>query len=66
MENPAHAGVAVFCEIAINGVLAYFFYTYAWKNPDLARHPDCWAVDNDDNGFPGKLTDDYKNVSIQF
>ena len=50
MENPAHVGCSVFCEIVVNGVMAYFFYVYAWKNPDLAKHGDCWAGDGNDNG----------------
>ena len=35
-ENPMHMGIHAVLSIIVNGVMAYFFYTYGWKNPDLA------------------------------
>ena len=51
-QNPVHAGSAACCNIIFNGVMAYFFYTYAWANPDLAKHGACWANDGTDYGTP--------------
>ena len=49
--------------LVINGVLAYFFYQYAYRNPDLAEHGSCWAADGEDNGSPVKFMQWDINVS---
>ena len=42
-ENSMHVAISAVFNLIVNGVMAYFFYTYGWKNPDLAEHDDCWA-----------------------
>ena len=39
--NPKAQGVQGGGNIIINGVLAYFFYVYAFDNPD---GNECWAI----------------------
>ena len=35
-ENSMHVAISAVFNLIVNGVMAYFFYTYGWKNPDLA------------------------------
>ena len=65
-ENPTHAMGSACCNIVINGVLCYFMYTYAYKNPDLAEHGNCWANDDTDYGTLTNLMNDRKNISKEF
>ena len=51
------------CSLVIHGVLAYFFYTYGFANPDNTA---CWS---DVNGFylPALVDQgDYINVTPRF
>ena len=61
-QNPkAHASTGG-CNLIINGVLAYFFYTYAYNNPDSG---ECWAMEGQDTPKTS-ATAGYINVSEQF
>ena len=51
--------------IVCSGIMAYFFYKYGWKNPDLENTGTCWAKDGQDVGtaidIPG--SSGYEEVS---
>ena len=55
-------GTAGGCNLIINGVLAYFFYTYAYDNPDQGQ---CWASDSSNTASAIELPG-YTEVSGQF
>ena len=47
--------------------LGYFFYIYAFDNPDLVRSGvDCYARQNDDIGYPASFGNEYVNVTSKF
>ena len=39
--NPTTQGKLGSCNLLISSILVYFFYTYAYNNPDGAQ---CWAI----------------------
>ena len=62
MNDPNKAGQAGAGNLIVNGVLAYFFYTYAFNNPDAG---ECWAIST--SQVPKAVeTAGYKHVSAQF
>ena len=61
-RNKKANGAGGACNLLINGVLAYFFYQYAYKNPDQGQ---CWATDENHVASPVELPG-YTNVSQQF
>ena len=46
-DKRSHVITTALTGLIINGVLVYFFYIYYNKNPDLAKHGDCWADSSD-------------------
>ena len=62
-NNPTHVAISAVFNLCINGVLCYFFYQYAYKNPDLAEHGNCWAADDEDGGSLVKIGKFDNNVS---
>ena len=48
MNNPKAQGQMGAGNLIVNGVLAYFFYTYAFSNPDAGT---CWAKAGDTVGY---------------
>ena len=75
-DNPQAAGGMGCYNLLCNGILAYFFYTYAYNNPDAATQGQCFASDSSDTPFdmtPDSITGavptpsaDYANVGAQF
>ena len=61
-EDPKVHGTSAACSLIFNGVLCYFFYTYAYNNPDAG---ECWAIDGVDTPKTTE-TAGYTNVSNQF
>ncbi len=55
-------GGAGVCNLLINGILAYFFYQYAYANEDVG---ECWATAGSTTPV-GVETAGYKNVTAQF
>ena len=52
--------------IVVNSVYAYFFFTYGWNNPDIAKNGSCWATNANSIGSSVELDDRYNNVSSEF
>ena len=42
-------GFTSFCNMLIQGILGYFFFIYAYQNPDYSA---CYAYDDEGYGFP--------------
>ena len=61
-SNPQNAGGQGACNLIINGVLAYFFYTYWQNNPDEGQ---CWAIETSTTPSATQQLG-YSDVSQQF
>ena len=54
-------------EVFKSGVLGYFFYVYAFDNPDVANSGyECYASSGSDVGYFAAPSDNYTNVTMKF